>query len=165
MRAILMRIARTQNPQNGYIALISAVIISGVLMGLAGTANFAGFFSRLNVLNSEYKRESLGLAESCVYSALLKIAQDYLYAPAAGGETISINPNFCKILSVSYGAEETSHRKIAAIVTQGEYRGAFSNIIVTADVLNPTAQTATPTALPNISIVSWEETPTRSPGP
>ena len=59
----------------GYIALISAIIISVVLLGLATAIGQSTFFSRFNALNREYKRISLGLAESCVHAALSKISK------------------------------------------------------------------------------------------
>jgi len=67
------------NKEKGFIALFSVVIISFVLLLIAGTLNFMGFSSRLNILDSESKERSDELANACVESARLKIALDNTY--------------------------------------------------------------------------------------
>src|SRR5665647_220935 len=70
---------RSINPNEGFIALMSTVILAAVLMVIVITASFSGFFARFDALASENKRISLGLSESCTNIALLKIAQNYNY--------------------------------------------------------------------------------------
>lgn len=125
-------------PHNkGYIALMSAIIISLILVGMTFSISTGGYFSRFNVLNSEYKRISLGLAESCVNSALLRVSQDYNYLPAAVGDSVDVGAETCLIKSVTYGPE-VAGRKPAYITAQADYRGAFSNIKVSATVASTT---------------------------
>src|SRR3989344_2331312 len=61
------------NASGGFIALISAVIISLVLMVVVFSVSTLAFFSRFNQLDSEYKEKSSALAESCVDLAILKL--------------------------------------------------------------------------------------------
>ena len=131
--------------QRGFIALISSVVISTILLGLALTAGASGALSRIDALNSEYKRVSLALAESCANTALLKIAQNYNYTPGAG-ETVSIGtdgqgrPETCTILAVSFPNGKGGVQNTAVITTQAQYpssNGAFSKITISSTVQNP----------------------------
>ena len=81
---------KTSQTNRGFIALISAIIISAVLLAAVSTIGASAFYARFDSLNAEYKRVSLGLSESCVSEALLKIAQNYAYAPAPLGDSITI---------------------------------------------------------------------------
>lgn len=147
--------------ERGFIALISAVIISTILLGLATAAGMSTFSTRFNALNSEYKRVSLGLAESCIHAALLKIAENYNYVVPLGGEVVSIGGNTCTIKGPTTAPTENplgSGKKIYNIVTQGQYKGAFSNLNVSALAQSPSqapmippptcALTVTPASIP-----------------
>src|SRR3989338_10330515 len=64
--------------QKGFVALLSAVIISVVLLLIATNLSLTGFYSRSNILDGELKEASSGFAEACADTALLKIANaDY----------------------------------------------------------------------------------------
>ena len=63
-----------QNPQRGFIALISTVIISAILIALMASVGMASFYARSDALGAENKREAQALAESCVNIALLALA-------------------------------------------------------------------------------------------
>ncbi len=127
--------------QGGFIALISSIIISAVLLDFAVTIGESSFHSRINNLDTEFKKVSSYLAEGCVNSALLKIAQNYNYEPAVDGEIISISTDQndvaenCTIKSVAYDNENiSSHTKTATIDVSANYNNAFSNIEVIANV-------------------------------
>jgi hypothetical protein len=62
--------------EKGFIALFSVVIISFVLILVAVTLSFTGYFSRYDILDSENKKRSEALAEACLESARLAIAID-----------------------------------------------------------------------------------------
>ena len=62
--------------QKGFIALFSVIIISFILLFIAVTLNFSGFFGRFNVFDSELKSESDALAEACLESARLALATE-----------------------------------------------------------------------------------------
>jgi hypothetical protein len=132
--------------QNGFIALMSAIIISAILLGFAVTSGASSFHSRFNTLDSELKRISLSLAESCVNVALLKITQNYDYGNVGAGyswpingEIVPVGSDTCTIDSMEHEAENiTTHQKKVTIIASGEYNGAHSTIVTEADVANPT---------------------------
>lgn len=120
---------------------MSAIIISLILTGMTFALSGSGYFSRFNVLNSEYKRISLGLAESCVNSALMRVSQDYTYMPAAVGDSVNVGAQNCLIKSVTYGPE-VAGRKATYISAQADYQGAFSNVKVSATIASTTYSNA-----------------------
>lgn len=151
-----------QKTEQGFIALISVVIISAVLVGLAFTVSASGFYARFDALNGEFKRVSLGLAESCQNVALLKFAQNYNYDPTTdpgyqvslGGVPISVGPNSC-IIKPFYQAtviDAPHHRKTVYIATQASYHSAFSNIQVASTVQDPTIAPVSPPPTCTLSV-------------
>jgi len=131
----------------GFIALISVIIISAILLTLVFTLGLSSFFNRFDALDAENKRVSLGLAEACVNVAMLKVAQDGSYAPAVGGDCITLGgtchapdpQKTCAICSVTGGNPAT-------VVTRAVYNGAFSTVQVTFD-----------TTPDNFAVSRWEE--------
>lgn len=137
---------RTQ--QCGFVALMSIIIMSALVIGLIFTVGVSVFFSRFSVLDGEYKRTSLALAESCTNTAMLKIAQDSAYEPVSGGECVSVSDicgvsgtvRTCKICSVTVAGG------IYTIRTRAVYRGAHTTI-ETKGALGPD----------NFNVTSWRE--------
>ena len=122
----LMRLNIYTNPEGGYIALISAIIISVLLLAITFTLSFTAFYSRFNVLDSEFKKVSSALAEACVNSAMLRIANDSSYTLSVEDELTfdpPANTKKCKIISVSSGLSKT-------IKTQASYRKAYTDLQV-----------------------------------
>jgi hypothetical protein len=111
------------NPREGFIALISAVIISALLLVITFTLGFSGFFARFNTLNIEFKKQSVALAEGCVDSALMKIASGVAIPTP---QTVTVGSKTCTIYSVNQGAQNT-------IQTQAIYQGVFTNLKVVTD--------------------------------
>lgn len=132
---------KTQYYKNGYIALISVILISVSLLILVVAVSFEGFFSRFTVLESEQKEMSAYLAESCVNTAVLKITQDVEYD---GDETIAVGDSSCEIVAVTDGSPFATDRLIQA---QGIYKDAYTNLEVQID----------PDDLPVVTYVSWTE--------
>jgi hypothetical protein len=130
--------------ERGYIALLTSIILSAMLFGITMTANSSGVFARFDALNSEYKRVALGLAESCQNAALLRMSQNYTYAPAGVGDSVDVgNGNHCTIESVTYGAEDpVTHQKNATTITSASYQHAYSSITTAALVHNPAISVA-----------------------
>ena len=127
--------------QQGFVALISVIIITIVLVVISISVSTTSFFSRFNVADIEYKKRSSDLAEACVDSALLKIAQDPSYTPAAGGEIVNVGSDTCKIFTVvTVGSQIT-------IQTKAIYQKAVTNLQVTVDS-------------GSYSLISWQELPT-----
>src|SRR5689334_18900103 len=82
---------------SGFIALMSVILISFVLLSVTLSAGLSGIFGRLNILDSELKSQSEYLAESCVNQAI------YDYANTGVGDsnkTITIGNGQCTVISV-----------------------------------------------------------------
>jgi cytoskeletal protein RodZ len=125
---------------DGYIALISAIIISAVLVILAVSISQTGFLARFNVADSEYKKQSSALAEACIDTALLRIAQDPTVS--ATSSPVNIGSNSCNIVSVQPGPPYTSTP--LTIQTQGVFQDAVTNIQVKVNA-------------DTLSLLSWQE--------
>jgi len=61
--------------RDGFIALISAIVISMLLIAITFSLSLSGYFARFNTLNAEFKKQSTALAEACGDMALLRLAQ------------------------------------------------------------------------------------------
>lgn len=134
--------------KRGFVALMSVIIVSAILLILLFTLGASSFFSRFDALDTESKRESLALAESCAYTAMLKLAQDSTYQPTPSvGDKICVDgtcppsSKSCRICKISAGAGSTK-----IILTRAVYGGAYANLSVTFD--------PTPTSL---AVSGWSE--------
>src|SRR5262245_12159267 len=78
------------NHQNGFIAIVSAVVISALLILITLDLSYAGVFVRVNVLDTEYKKESVGYAEACVEKARIMIANTNGFS--ASNQGVDIDP-------------------------------------------------------------------------
>ena len=138
--------ARTTTSPRGFIALTSAIIIAAVLLGITATLSTSGYFARGDSLTTEYKRMSLGLAESCVNIALLNLAKDYDYA--GGGSDVVIGQDAegidekCHIDAVSPAPSADvagATQKTVTITAHGIYRDTYSDLSVRSTLQNPTS--------------------------
>lgn len=120
--------------QKGYIALITAILISISLLILTMAVSFEGYFSRFTVLESDHKEKSMYLAEACVQTAILKLAQDSGYT---GGEMIPVGDDECRIVPGTGGN---------TILVQASSSEAYTNLEVEVGS--------------DSNIVRWEEVPT-----
>ena len=121
--------------KKGYIALISSIIISMLMLMISLTLSFTGFFSRINILNAEFKEISLRLAEACVDMALLKLSENQSYQ---GNENIAINDKQCSILII----EAAGNEKV--IKTKANFQKAVTNLKIKVNNAD-------------LSVISWEE--------
>lgn len=64
------------NIKSGFVALMSVIIISAILLILAVTLSSSSIFERYDILSSEMKEKSLSNAEACIDEALLILAND-----------------------------------------------------------------------------------------
>ena len=111
----------------GFVALMSIVIISAIMLLYVFGLGASSFFARFDSLDSENKRISLSLAESCVSAALLKVTQNSAYTPAASGDSVTVAQGTCKICT---GTNNTT------IVTRALHSGAYTNVRATVSVAN-----------------------------
>ena len=128
--------------EQGYVALISAIIISVVLVMIAISLSTASFFSRFNVSDAEYKKRSSNLAEACADQALLKYAQDSSYS---GNEDIPVGADSCHIRSVGISGTNLVVQTKAEFPASGSQR-AVTNLEIQVDS--------------TFTLVSWKELPT-----
>ncbi len=130
---------KNKDKSGGYIALISAAIISILLIVVGLTLNISAFFARFNALNDEYKKQSLNLAEACVDVARLRLAENMSYA--GNNEEITIDAGKCYIVSVSQPAPHTIRTK--GIFPNALPQKSYSNIQAVVDY--------------DLNILSWAE--------
>ncbi len=116
-------------------ALMSAIIIATILLAITLGLGFSGFFTRLNILDSESKERSAALAEACVDAAILDSANN-LYQ---SNKTVSVGKDICTIISSQNTGGQT------LIKTQAIINGSYTNLKVIAT--NTTA----------FKIISWDE--------
>ncbi|GMX58032.1 MAG: hypothetical protein YFSK_3660 [Candidatus Yanofskyibacterium parasiticum] len=62
--------------QAGYVALVSAILVSGVMMALAVSVSRAAFWGRFDALARENKIVAREMAKGCAEQALLKISKN-----------------------------------------------------------------------------------------
>lgn len=129
------------NYSSGYIALMSTIVISVLLLAMAVSLGFAGFFGRFNVLDSESKERSLGLAEACADIAILNFAENISYG---GNETIYLDPDNPLEKCTIFSLEDHPTENWKIIKTQASFNNSFTNIKVTVDKNS-------------VDIISWEE--------
>lgn len=120
----------------GFIAIMSAAIISILLLTITVSLGLSGFFGRLNILDSESKERSSALAEACINTAILNLAQGSTItgSVAVGGDN-------CNIISVQNNIPSTGQTTIQA---QAVINKAYTNLKIIVDNNTFTA-------------ISWEE--------
>lgn len=119
--------------EQGYVALLSVVLISAVLLIL--TAAVAGGIAetRFNVLRAEDKKISRSLAESCIQTAVLNLAKDRNYGvtvPASGFAVAVDGALTCRICSVAGGGPYS-------VVARAVHNGAYTNLAADVQFLSP----------------------------
>lgn len=116
----------------GYIALISAIIITALLLIITFTVSFSSFFARFNILDSEFKKVSTGLAEACAETAILELARGNTPADDTCvnvGDPCPSGPKVCKICHVeNLGSNQYD------IKTRAVYQGATTNLLVNVTI-------------------------------
>ena len=138
MRAIMFN-------NKGYIVLISVIIISLLLVALTAAVSYANYFSRLNVLQSEFKARSYSLAEGCVNYAKTRLMNDPINY--AGNElAVPVGANTCSVISITpVGSVWPKTIKTKGIYPTGQPDQSVSNLLV---VVNS-----------DYSLMSWQEVP------
>jgi hypothetical protein len=128
---------RNKKSNSGFIALMSAVIISVLLLLMAANLGTNGFYNRFNILDSELKERSSALAEACADTALLKLANDSTYV---GPETVIVSgTDTCTI-------DTTTPINPRVFNVHANYNNSYTNLQITIDV-------------PTVIVNRWEEIP------
>ena len=127
--------------QDGYIALISAIIIAGLLLIVSVAVSFVSFSTRFNVLDAEFKRQSTELAEDCLGAELLRLSVDP--ADTRTGNIVFGNLS-CSVFSVQLNAPSPGQ---VTIQTKASYNQAVTNVQASY-------------TLQGLQLLSWQELPT-----
>ena len=109
----------------GFVALVSAIVISILLLAITLALTFSGFFARFNVLDSESKERSLALAESCADTAILNLAEDVAYNPV--NQIVNVGSDTCKIISKQVSGSSVTFK------TQAVFNHAFTDLKIVLD--------------------------------
>ncbi|OGM97065.1 MAG: hypothetical protein A3B86_02945 [Candidatus Yanofskybacteria bacterium RIFCSPHIGHO2_02_FULL_38_22b] len=127
--------------ESGYITLISAIIIAGVLMVATFSLSYDGFTARFNLLDRNNKEKSLQLAEGCANIAVQRLLEDVNYF---GNETISIGSEECSILDID-PIDDTRTIRTSSVVGS-----AYTNIEVGV-IISPSQSSTEPESGPTPS--------------
>lgn len=125
-----------KNPR-GFIALMSAVIISAILLLVVASGSFSGFNSRFNLFETEMKERSSALADACADQTLLELANDSSYV---GNATTTIGSDACYTGPITTSGGQKSFKT----------RAYKSNAYTTLEVVVNAS---------SLSVVSWQEVP------
>jgi hypothetical protein len=130
--------------ERGFIALMSVIIISAILLVLMIGVSTASFWARFDSLGNEERQIARGLAQSCINVALLALATSSdptHYAPSKQSVIVGVdargNVLTCTIKDVVHTGQNVT---IEAYASSG---GSFSTASATA------------TLPPDIKIISW----------
>jgi hypothetical protein len=126
--------------QNGFIALISILIVSAVLLATTlGLAQF-GIANRFFILNMEQKASSKKLAEACVHIARIQTYNDPTFVRSTP-LSVPLTGSTCTIVSITPSGNNST------IETSGQTGEAITNLSVVVDNTDG-------------DFLSWEEVPT-----
>lgn len=110
----------------GFIALISTVIISAILLTVIVAGSLTGFNSRFNVFDAESKERSHALADACVDIVLIRLSYDATYG---GPETIPVGDDECQVVGT---VDPISNPRVYKL--KGGFQDAHTNLLVTIEV-------------------------------
>lgn len=143
---------------NGYIALMTSIIISLVLAGITVEVASSGFYARMNIVGGERAEEARALAQGCAQQAVALLITDPTYT---GNATSTFGDGTCYVFPIMFDTPSLGH---VTIKVQANVQDTYSNIVEVWDMGDihfggPT--NATPhTNNPTITRVSQQEVPT-----
>src|SRR5579859_4239150 len=110
----------------GFIALMSAVIMSALLLALLFASNTLSFYSRFDERDAHYHQVALALAQSCQSEALLQLAQNHSYDPV--GQVFTKSAGQCSVESILPHAPRVGTSSILTVLTRGSYHSSYSAV-------------------------------------
>lgn len=112
--------------QNGYIALISCIIIAFILLAATVTLGGKGVAGRLALLDLEYKTVSDAAAHGCLHIAIAGVMNDAGYTVVPESPTIlPVGNSTCTIVSITPNTPIINQSRIRV---RAETHGATTNI-------------------------------------
>jgi hypothetical protein len=115
----------------GFIALLSVIIVSIILLGLALSSSTIAFYARFNVLDQESYAEAQSLARSCASTALLQLTQNYNYT--ATDLSVSYGLEQCTINSITTLSASSTQKEVQ-IETSANYHNSFATYVTVTTV-------------------------------
>jgi len=109
----------------GFVALMSVIVISAVLLTVVAGDTLGFWYARAGTAEWEYKARSEALADACIAHTLSQLAQNQAYA---GPEIVPVGDDSCSILDAS--AFQDSGRTFSI---QAVYQHVYTNLLVTID--------------------------------
>lgn len=107
----MLYLNKIKKNKEGYIAVISAIIITAIIMVIALVFSSSNFLGRLDTQTEEMKDTSRKLTEGCLEYARLKLAANSSYA---GSESHTIASSSCYIYAIQ---TQGSNKIIQALST------------------------------------------------
>ena len=118
------------NIDQGYMALMTVIIISALLAGLTTSLAARSILGQTNQLANELKTQSRQLAAGCASEAMLSYAFDHNYQ---GNQTIMIDDQSCRIESIS--TIDQARIQIISSAQVGDHLTTLQTLIRTSDLL------------------------------
>ncbi len=119
---------KTLAGENGYMAIVTAIILSLVMLAIASVSGSSSLWARMNETDAYSKRISYFLSRSCLDYSLLRLAQTASYA---GSATVPVGSDQCTLRPVVPSGVNT------IIEAKGQFNGATTNLrltVVTQDL-------------------------------
>jgi hypothetical protein len=101
------------NNEEGYIALISVIIVSTLVMLIASSANLISISEAQMGLGEKQSWEAFYLATACGEEALIKLKEDLKYK---GNESLTFDNGSCQILGATGGGNTSRTIRVSASV-------------------------------------------------
>ncbi len=130
-----------KNKRNGYIILISLIVLSAIAAAVSGSLLLLSLGHSQTASVSGQSIRAQALAEACAETALDSLREDPEYA---GGETVVIEQDNCQVVSVLFSDPQY------VIFTQASVEGVVRKVIVNAQRDEET---------PAMQITSWQNVP------
>ncbi len=143
------------NFKSGYIALVSVIILSSILLLVTLEMANISYIARFNTLRTEEKEQSASLARSCLQIALVRLAENPDYRPAStsdsslggpgpSGDNLKIDQDICQIISIdTSGPEEllvkttaTKGKSISNLLTSVHFTGSDISVNSIKEILD-----------------------------
>lgn len=118
-----------KNNQKGYIALILILIVLGLALTIAISANLSGISEADMGLQKSQSSQSFYLANLCAEDALMKLKKDLEYK---GGETLTFDQGNCVILPI-----EGNGNFDRVVKTEGNIYNQIRRIEIKINKVNP----------------------------
>jgi len=129
---------KTKFQKNGYVALITVIIIGAVGIAVVIAAVLGSLASSKTSLLSEQTKQASGLADACAEHALIQLKSDVNYI---GNESINFTNGDCEILNIPNPGNTNR-----IIQTTGSVDKIIRKVEISINEINP-----------DLTINSWQE--------